>query len=362
MTTPASGRQLFLDAARGVALIAMVLNHTARWWLERPMGWPRYHLAYVTVTVAAPIFLFLVGFCLPLSYRASAARGLGYGRVVRRAARRAAELVVAGWALTLLVFPDEPLFEGGVLQTIGLSILLLTPLLPLIRRPAGRWLALVAAAAIYGGFVLAHPWLRAWLPRHPVVAEVWFSDFPLWPWFAIVLVGAALGWAWADVGARGGDGRRYFTRMAAAGVACFAAFLPLELGLGGAWRFTSRHDLVLNQYWSPGGVTVLWILGVIFTALPVTFYVMTVRGVGARWLVTLGQQALVLYFVHQILVLTLLRQRAGVRFESWWAYALANALLVAALVPLARLWPEAKRRARALRRPRPDVLVAAKRL
>ena len=75
MAGPGSGRQLFLDALRGFALIAMVLNHTARWWLERSMGWTRYHLVYVTMAVAAPIFLFLVGFCLPLSYRAAGARG-----------------------------------------------------------------------------------------------------------------------------------------------------------------------------------------------------------------------------------------------------------------------------------------------
>ncbi len=62
MTAPAPARQHFLDAFRGVALIAMVLNHTARWWLGG-VSWPRYHLAYFTVTIAAPIFLFLVGFC-----------------------------------------------------------------------------------------------------------------------------------------------------------------------------------------------------------------------------------------------------------------------------------------------------------
>jgi uncharacterized membrane protein len=344
VAAPASGRQLFLDAFRGLALVAMVLNHTGRWWLERPMGWPRYHLVYVTVTVAAPIFLFLVGFCLPLSYRVSAARGLGYGRVVLRALRRGLGLVVAGWALTLLVFPDEPLFEGGVLQTIGLSIVLLTLVLPLGRHPAWRWVGLAAGAAVYATFVLAQPALKAWLPRHPVVAEVWFTDFPLWPWFAIVLVGGVLGWAWAALCERGGDRTRYFTWMAAAGVLCLLAFLPLELARPDAWHFTSRHDLVLNQHWNPGGVTTLWILGVIFTGLPATFYVVEVRGNGARWLVLLGQQALVLYFVHQVIVLTILRQRLGVLFTSWWLYALANALLVAALVPLARLWPEVKRR------------------
>jgi len=60
-------RLLFLDALRGLALVYMVLNHTARWWLDAPMGRPRSHLIYVTVTLAGPLFLFLVGFCLPLA-------------------------------------------------------------------------------------------------------------------------------------------------------------------------------------------------------------------------------------------------------------------------------------------------------
>ena len=41
-----------------MALVFMVFNHTARWWIERPMGWPRYHLVYLTVPLAAPIFRF----------------------------------------------------------------------------------------------------------------------------------------------------------------------------------------------------------------------------------------------------------------------------------------------------------------
>jgi len=46
----------------------MVVNHTARWWLDLSVGMPRYHIIYLTVPLSAPLFLFLVGFCLPLSY------------------------------------------------------------------------------------------------------------------------------------------------------------------------------------------------------------------------------------------------------------------------------------------------------
>ena len=71
-----------------------------------------------------------------------------------------------------------------------------------------------------------------------------------------------------------------------------------------------------------------------------------VKQVRAPWLVILGQNALVLYFVHQIIVLMLVRQRLGVVFTSWWLYALAIVALLVLLVGLGWLWPELKRRAR----------------
>jgi uncharacterized membrane protein len=346
VATPASGRQLFLDGFRGLALIFMVLNHTGRWWIERPMGWPRYHLVYLTVTLAAPIFLFLVGFCLPLSYlNSTVTRGERSASVAWTWVRRGVRLVVAGWFLNLLVFPDEPLFGGGVLQTIGLSIVGLTLLLPVLRLRAGRWALLAAALGIYASFVLAHPFLRQWLPRHQVIAEVWFYDFPLWPWFAVALLGLVLGWVWAEGQRRGDDDRRYFEVMSVAGVLCLAAFLGLELTVGTTPHFFSGRDLVLNRHWNPGAVTCLWILGIIFSLLPAVYDVMKVRRVRAPWLVVLGQNALMLYFVHQVIVLTFLRQRFGVLFHSWWPYVLANALLLAALVLLAWVWPAFKRRA-----------------
>jgi uncharacterized membrane protein YeiB len=135
--------------------------------------------------------------------------------------------------------------------------------------------------------------------------------------------------------------------MLAAGAASLAVFLPLELWLGSApLHFSSRRDLVLNRHWNPGAVTCLFIVGYIFTVLPLVHYLMELKRWRPGWLVVLGQNALMLYFVHQIIALTLVRQRGGVLFKSWWLYALANVALLALLVGLGRLWPEIKHRAR----------------
>ena len=157
---------------------------------------------------------------------------------------------------------------------------------------------------------------------------------------------------WTEGQRRGDDDRRYFEVMSVAGVLCLAAFLGLELAIGTTPHFFSGRDLVLNHHWNPGPVTCLWILGIIFSLLPATYYLMKVRRVQAPWLVVLGQNALMLYFVHQVIALTFLRQRFGVLFHSWWPYVLANVLLLAALVVLARAWPPFKRRALGLARSR----------
>ena len=349
MAAPASGRVLFLDGLRGVALVFMVVNHTARWWLDLSVGISRYHLIYLTVPLSAPLFLFLVGFCLPLSYLSSIERGESFGRLAGRYVRRGVGLVLAGWLLTLLVFPDESLFGGEVLQTIGLSLVGLLPILGLLAWRSARVLLAALAVGWYATFHLAYRHLPGWLAPHPVISEVWFTGFPPWPWFAFPLLGAVLGWTWADAHRTPGSERKFFLVVLVAGAACCAAFLPLELWLGNApLHFTSRRDLVLNRNWNPGAVTCLWILGYLFTVLPLVHYLMETRGFRPRWLVILGQSALMLYFVHQIIALTLVRQRLGVLISSWWLYALANVALLVLLVGIAWLWPEIKRRVRGM--------------
>jgi len=257
--------------------------------------------------------------------------------------------VLVGWLLTLLVFPNEPLFGGEVLQTIGLSLVGLTPILPLLNRWLSRPLLLGLALGWYVTFNLAHRHLPGWLAGHPVISLVWFTGFPPWPWFAFPLLGALLGWVWTERHRIGIDDRPFFSVMIAAGIVCIATFLPLELWLGSApLHFTSRRDLVLNHHWNPGAVTCLFILGYLFTAIPLGHYLMEVRRCRPGWLVVLGQNALMLYFVHQIIALTLVRERLGVLFNDWLLYLLANVALLVLLIGLGWLWAEIKRRARRL--------------
>jgi uncharacterized membrane protein len=352
-------RLAFLDVMRGFALIVMVLNHTGRWWITREMGWSRYWIVYGTVTVAAPIFLFLVGFVLPLSLHRHAGNIATPSRLLPYA-RRGLTIIGAGILLNVIVFgainpfsfsSEQSPFAGGVLQTIGLSIILMAPTAALLRyRGAGIALLGVALAG-YLLFLLAYEPLKTWLPKHEFIALTLFLDYPPWPWICLVLVGLVLGWWWRDVAARGPDAP-FFRALAIIG----AAFMILAVLAEFVWP-SSPHigftrDRVLNRHWVPAPITTLWILGMLFVLLGLFYWLCEVRGWRPQWLVVLGQTALMLYFVHQVIAYTvfgdswLFQRVVGQHspFRQWWKFWLANTVLMAACVGLGYAWQAIKAR------------------
>jgi uncharacterized membrane protein len=376
MEPPAKpGRMPFLDGLRGLAIIAMVVNHTGRWWIDRSYGWPRYHLIYITTTVAAPIFLFLVGFCQAIAhYNATVLKGQSFASVTPRYVRRGVEVILAGYLLNLLVFCDfwrgveamvtgnppnllqfcvDPPWQLGVLQTIGFSIIALVPALAVLRYRWGRALIVVLSVALYVLFsVLAVP-VGHWLSAHPLVAQAAFADFPPWPWTTLVLISAVLGWNFCVANQRGAGARtRYVMVMAGAGILCLLAFIAYDTWVHTPVRFGFMRDFIVNKHWTPRGIALLWIGAVLFLSTPAGYYLMDSRGWAPRWLVDLGQTAMILYFVHQIIVFTIVKRWMGVAFDSWLSYGIANAVLMVILLYLGRAWLMIRRRLK--RRPSAD--------
>lgn len=333
-------RLQFLDAVRGFALLLMIANHTGRWWQDGTMGWPRYNMIYLTMAVGAPLFLFLVGFCLPLSFapRRQAGAPIGPG-VAAKFLQRGAKLMLAGWALNLVVFRDEPFWEWGVLQTIGLGIILALPPMLVLHRRSARYLLVAFALAFYALFSIYHAHISAWLPDHRTLGRIFFFEFPPWPWLAIVWIGLSLGWVFAlqDTAERRA---RYLTRMTVAGLVGLAVFAiwdwahgtPLHLSLA------FKRDFIVNSHWTPRGISTFLGLGSGFCLLGLAYYAVEVKRLPAGWLVVLGRTALMLYFLHHLIVLTLAKEWLGLALNNWWWYALAYAVLMALLVGIGRLW------------------------
>jgi uncharacterized membrane protein len=333
-------RLAFLDGLRGVALIFMVVNHTARWWMDGHMTWPRYRIIWITLTVAAPTFLFLVGFCLPL-----AARGDESLRaLLRKFGPRGARVFGCGLLLNVLVLRDEYPWAGGVLQTIGLAIIVMAPALWLLRYRGAPAALLALAVAGYVAFVLTFPRVQQIVAHHPLVGLVLFYDFPPWPWLSLVLIGLVLGERWLRAHRRGPEaGARWLAAMAVAGVVLLAAFVVYDWWAATPVRLGLSRDFLLNNHRTPRGASLFWVFGMLFVSLPASYWVMEVARLRLRWLVVLGQTALFLYFIHQVIVFTVADQWLGWRFNDWWAFALANAVLLAVLVALGWGWREARR-------------------
>ena len=332
-------RLAFLDGLRGIAVILMVVNHTSRWWIDISMGLPRYFLVYGSLLQPGAIFLFLVGFCLPISYHAAGARAGGPAALLVRYGRRGLSVIGAGLLLNLLAFRDDPVWSWGVLQTIGLSIVVIAPLMPLLRYPQARGALLVLAVLFYVSFGWMVPTLQIWTRAHPVAARLWFLEFPPWPWLAGPLIGLVAGWWWLDARARGETAeRRYFVATTAVGIAFLAAYMAWELLFPTTPGFEFRRDYMVNRHWTPRGATNLLIIGSVASLLGAMYWIQEVRRRPLAWLVVLGRAALAVYFLHHFLVLTLLQETLKVQFHRWTLYIAANVLLMVVLVWLGKAW------------------------
>jgi len=355
----AADRLVFLDALRGFALIFMVVNHTGRWWQDRSMGWPWYYSIYVTMAVAAPTFLFLVGFCLPLSLvKTRGAVGEQLLPTLWKYAKRGGRIILAGILLNILVFPEdtswskgilpnllstqEPIWSNGVLQTIGLGIIIAAPVGLFVRTIAGRCVVVAVSVVIYLWFGWSFAFLKGWVLAHPAAARILFFEFPPWPWIALVLFGLVPGEMFVEQTDEPSRSR-YMVRMAWVGALCIAWLLFYDWWAKTPKPFTFMRDFILNDHWTPRPPSAVWVIGMTFCLMALFYYLGEVVKLRMTWLVTLGQTALFLYFVHQLIVLTLVNQHLHLKFNNWWLYGAGNLLLMIVLLGIGRAWIEIKR-------------------
>ncbi len=185
-----------LDAARGVALVAMAVYHAC--WDLTFVGLADFDLFENPLWLAARTailssFLLLAGIGLVLATDG----GLDRSRYFRRLGRLIAAAAAVS-AASYAVFPDSPIFFGVLHHMAAASVIGLL----FVRLPALVTLLAAAAALAAGqslGFPLFDsPWLR-WIGMTSFAPDS--NDFvPLLPWISSVLAGIALARLWPGVG------------------------------------------------------------------------------------------------------------------------------------------------------------------
>jgi uncharacterized membrane protein len=121
------------------------------------------------------------------------ARGTGLSGILRKYARRGIGLILCGVVISAVTAPllGSTWIRFGILHMIGVSILLLPFFAPLREGNALLTIVILLVSGIVTGLPADSNLLLPLGLTPPGFSSV--DYFPLFPWFAVVLLGAALG-------------------------------------------------------------------------------------------------------------------------------------------------------------------------
>jgi heparan-alpha-glucosaminide N-acetyltransferase-like protein len=342
-------RVIFVDLARAIGVALMVEGHTLDALLASSYRAGPVFSAWVFQRgLTSCLFLLLAGFAFSV---ATARHWNSHVRLTRQSfarVRRFAFFVVLGYALhfpaahygelrTIGDLQWRSFLAVDVLQLIGVSLLLLQALVLVTRTPQAFT---IAASALCALLAVATPWAWAtdWQTQLPLPIAAYLSSatgsqFPVIPWSAYVMLGAALGqiygrWGAANLAA---FANRFLLGAGAAMMVAASVFGRLPVAPFGSSDFWSTSP---NQFLLRAGCVLLFVgliahLSQLLSFLPHVF--------GA-----LAQESLLVYFVHLCIV-----------YGSVWnvglyatigptlslpAVALTVVALVASMMLLAAVW------------------------
>lgn len=313
MPQSSASRLAFIDWMRGLACLLMFQTHCYDSWLAPEARKTTFFMwSQLGGTLPAPLFLFLAGISFALVADKLRQRGTKPGQIAGSTIRRGAEILGLGLFFRVqeygIAFPWAPwsdLLRVDVLNTIGLSMMLMGLVCWAVLSGRGSRIALVGAAlAVAGVIALLTPlmwtiWRPRWLPwplesyingvHNLGVPQAWL--FPIFPWTAFAFTGLAVGFLLMGDWARKREG----TFCALAGV---AGLFAIEIA---RWLDRQPGQLYpVYDFWhtSPNFFLIRagLLLGILFFS-----YAWCRRGLG-QWgfspLIQLGQTSLLVYWVH----------------------------------------------------------------
>jgi uncharacterized membrane protein len=316
VTSAPSSRLAWIDWMRGLACLLMFQTHCYDSWL----GGEARKSSFLTWsqlggTLPAPLFLFLAGVSFAFVTDQLVRKNVSAGEITRTMGRRGAEIFAFGLLFRLQEFviawgwaPKSDLFRVDILNTIGLSMILMALVCGLALRAAGqrsqRSTLVVAAISSSALVALLTPpfwttWRPTWLPwpiesyingcHNLGIPQSWL--FPVFPWTAFAFAGLAAGFLlfsdWA---------RAHTALTLALSGASGAALILLARWLDHSpMQLYSTYD-----YWHTSPNFLFTRVGILLV-IAFLSYAWCRWGLGA-WgfspLIQLGQTSLLVYWVH----------------------------------------------------------------
>jgi uncharacterized membrane protein len=295
---PRPGRRTYIDLLRGVAVLAMVLAHTADAWTAMADRRTRaYRVAILIGGFGAPAFLFLAGVTQSLAAGAALRRGVSSAEASVKALRHGFWIFGLAFLFELQSF----VLSGGsfwrkltrvdILHVMGLAMCL-GALLWTIRR-----LSLRAASLAVAGIVVsfATPLVVSstlWSPL-PDPLEFYLRPVPgraiftLFPWAGFFLLGGAFG-LWLD-STRSVEDERHVMR----------SFMWLGLALAAGGYIASLFPSIYSSasFWTTSPAFFFIRIGILLFALSIAFWLGT-TSTTTRTLAVLGASSLFVYWIH----------------------------------------------------------------
>lgn len=312
-----SSRRVYIDWARGIAVLLMIEAHTLDAWTRAS---DRTSAAFAAARIlggfAAPLFLWLAGVAVVLSASQAARRKGSRAAAVEAICRRGLEIFVLAFLFRLQAFIVTPgnsvltLFRVDILNIMGLAIVATGVVWGLARA---SWLLVLAFGALAatvsamtpivyrgGTFLSAFPVWVQWYLRP--AGE--YTTFVAFPWVGFVFAGAAAGALLAARPDASGEARVH-VRLAFVGGLLVCA----------AWYVSRERSLYADaSFWTSSPAFFAMRAGVMMLALPV-FYCAW-RSIERLELLfgpveQFGRHSLFVYWIHVELVY-------GYASWMWW--------------------------------------------
>lgn len=294
-------RESFLDVARVIALVGMIATHATNTLLASTHKHNGvYDVWRFTTGLVAVMFLVLAGFL----FARSASRALDVTRWPWRRTLRYASYIALGYVLhcpardwmagvTVSDTAWQKFIQVDILQLMGLGLM---GLQVLNRLTPARFHAACAAGALAVASltpaVASLAWTK-WLPEAGA-SYLWQGPgalFPLFPWVAYLLAGAALA-GWSTV-AKGPAGARART-LAVAGILLVALGMVGD-AYGPAW-------LRSLDFWRTSPLLVAIRLGCVLLVLAVTALLPPLKEPWGKAIRPFAAHSLLVYVLHVIVI------------------------------------------------------------